>query len=481
MPNIKIFSALYFILCISLPTLLLPSCEERLTSDGSLGIVFSEDTVFFDTVFTTAGSSTHRVMLYNPNREAVMIHSVRLETGDAFIVNFDGEQNLSLVREQKLSGGDSLFIFVRADIDPTNSTNPLLVEDKLLLSVGDHTETLLLQAYGWDIEVWEKKVIRTDLTLTPQKPYLIRDYLYIDSAATLTIPAGCHLFMHDTAQIACYGSLIITGTREAPVRIQSDRLDNLFPHIPYLYVGGRWDGLYLVRPDSALLDNVEILSGNIGLYVLGSGKEHITVLNSRIHNHSLYGMVIQDADALIANTEISNCAQYCAYLMGGRHEFVHSTIASYFNSTRYAIQTTARVDSMAPLYINNLSKRHRPTELVFVNSVLAGAEQNSLMLATPLPQYYTGELSHSFLQTDTMRGPYSHDNAYGTRKDTVFVNTFYGDYDHYYDFRLDSVSPARDIADSTVARRFPLDRFGNDRFADGKPDAGCYEWHDTEH
>ena len=470
----------HFLCCliICLPALLAlvaVGCEERVTRDESAGIVFSQDTLFFDTVFSAAGSSTMRVMLRNPNKEAVIIHSVRLEQGDAFLVNFDGEQDMSRIREQKIAGGDSLFIFVRADIDPTNQTQPLFIEDRLLVSVGDHTETLVIQAYGWDIEILDRRTLRTDTALTADKPYLVRGYLLIDSTATLTLPAGCHLFMHDTAQIACYGSFVATGTTDNPVRIQSDRLDNIFPKIPYLYVGGRWDGLYLVRPDSVLLDNVEILSGNIGLYVVGSGTEHITVRNSRIHNHSLYGVVIQDADALVANTEISNCAQYCVYLRGGRHEFVHTTIASYFNHTNYAVQTTARVDSMAPLYINNLSKQHKPTELVMLNSVLAGAEKNSLMIATPLPQYYTGTLAYSYLQTDTIHADYAHHNAYGTRKDTVFVNNFYSDYDRYYDFRLDSVSPARDIADSLIARRFPTDRLGNDRFADGKPDAGCYE------
>ena len=461
--------------------LLIPSCDEKVADDPSATLLFSADSVLFDTVFTAAGSSTRRVVLRNPGKRALKILSVRQEVGGAFVVNFDGEQNLSLVRDVTLAGGDSLFIFVRADIDPVGQDLPLLVEDRLLVETSAQPVTLYMQAYGWDVEILDKRTVSSDLTLSAAKPYLVRGYLLVDKGATLTMPAGCHVFMHDTAQIACYGGFIAQGTAEQPVMIQSDRLDNIFEDIPYLYVGGRWDGVYLVEPDTVSVDHTEILSGNVGLYMLGSGKERLTLTNSRLHNHNYYGLVVIDADALIANTEISNCASYGVYLYGGRHEFVHTTIASYFNSTRFAIQTTLRVDSIAPMYINNLSKKHH-TEVRFLNSVLAGAQRNCLMVATPLPQYYVGEFAWSYLQTDTLPASLAHDITYPVpgnyehaNRDTLFVNNYYSERGQYYDFRPDSLSPLRDIADSTVARRFPLDRLGNDRFADGRPDAGCYE------
>lgn len=280
--------------------------------------------------------------------------------------------------------------------------------------------------------------------------------------------------MHDNAQLACYGGLIADGT-EKPIFIQSDRLDDLFTDIPYLYVGGKWDGLYFVKPDTLLLRNVSVLSGNVGCYVEGNGQQHVTIETCRIHNHSNYGLILQDVDALVANTEISNCARYCTYLSGGRFEFVHTTIASYFNATRYAIQTTPRVDSISPLYINNLSKQKRPTELHFLNSILSGAREKCLMLATPLPDYYAGEFAYSYLQSDTLPSRFAYHNVYGQRGDTLFVNSYYSDKSQYYDFRLDSASLALDIADSLIATRYPTDLNGNARMADGHPDAGCYE------
>ena len=40
----------------------------------------------------------------------------------------------------------------------------------------------------------------------------------------------------------------------------------------------------------------------------------------------------------------------------------------------------------------------------------------------------------------------------------------------------DSVSPARGLADLTIALQHPLDLNGNNRLKDGAPDAGAYEW-----
>ena len=50
------------------------SCREGVVSnDPTLKLRFSHDSLLFDTVFTTLGSSTKHVMVYNPNENAVCI------------------------------------------------------------------------------------------------------------------------------------------------------------------------------------------------------------------------------------------------------------------------------------------------------------------------------------------------------------------------------------------------------------------------
>ena len=108
------------------------SCkEETLSSDPTLSLTFSKDTVSFDTVFTTVGSSTLRLMVYNRNKNALAISNIWLDnTTTAFKVNVDGENDLTQLQNIQINGGDSLYVFIKVNIDPNNKNNPVLVENE---------------------------------------------------------------------------------------------------------------------------------------------------------------------------------------------------------------------------------------------------------------------------------------------------------------------------------------------------------------
>ena len=102
------------ILFIFLCACALVSCREYQPSDDpSLRLRFSCDTLSFDTVLTEQGSATLQLMVYNPNKNALVIDRVWMDDGEAFKVNIDGEQDLSRLTELPVYGGDSLFVFVR--------------------------------------------------------------------------------------------------------------------------------------------------------------------------------------------------------------------------------------------------------------------------------------------------------------------------------------------------------------------------------
>ena len=97
----------------------------------------------------------------------------------------------------------------------------------------------------------------------------------------------------------------------------------------------------------------------------------------------------------------------------------------------------------------------------FYNSIITGYQENQLVVATPIEQYYPGTFVGNYIGQDTA---------------TVFVNNFYKYKEYvYYDFRLDSLSPARGIGDSIIALPYPTDRNGVSR-ALMRPDAGCYQY-----
>ena len=98
------------------------------------------------------------------------------------------------------------------------------------------------------------------------------------------------------------------------------------------------------------------------------------------------------------------------------------------------------------------------------------------MVATPLPDNYPGHFTGNYLRADSLPIAYAENNVYATEADSMlFRNIYYLSKNyHYYDFRLDTLSPARGIGDSIVALSYPIDRVGRVRKA--RPDAGCYEY-----
>ena len=475
------------LILILLCALALVSCSEyQESNDPSLRLVFSADTVSFDTVFTEQGSATTQLMIYNRYNSAIAINRVWLENGEVFLVNIDGEQDLSRLTHMTINGGDSAFVFIRVRMAALNSNSPVLVDDILHFHLTNGTtQDVRLEAYGQDAErIGRKGCGRTekgDFTFTAVKPYIIYDTLVVGGA--LTMNPGARIYMHQGACIYALGDVSANGTLDQPILIRGDRVDNLFDSVPYLYAGGSWNGIYLQaeKEQTYHLSYVDILSGNVGLMSNSTCTDalpQLTMDGCRIHNHTLYGLVLLNTDATITNSEISNCGSYCVYCEGGKHDFIHTTIASYFGYTNIRIQSAVKEETAA-VYIDNLSKTAPKTITSFINSIITGYRANQIVVATPLDRFYPGTFVGNYLKTDTLALPHAAENIYWQKTDTakVFVNDFYKYKEYvYYDFRLDSLSPARNIGDSIQALPYPADREGTSR-ALMRPDAGCYQYH----
>ena len=66
--------------------------DDSFTTSSSAKLTFEMDTVRFDTVITTVGSSTKRFKVFNKNDDGIRIISVGLESGgeSGFRINVDG-------------------------------------------------------------------------------------------------------------------------------------------------------------------------------------------------------------------------------------------------------------------------------------------------------------------------------------------------------------------------------------------------------
>jgi hypothetical protein len=154
---------------------------------------FSLDTITFDTIFTTIGSTTQRFTVRNPYEEDVLISRVRLGGGDFsnFRLNVNGIVG-NEIYDLEVAARDSIYIFVEVTIDPNGENLPMVVQDSIEFTTNTNFQDVKLIAYGQDFTLIKGEMLETQ-TWTAEKPYLVYDYAYVDSTSTLTIEPGARV------------------------------------------------------------------------------------------------------------------------------------------------------------------------------------------------------------------------------------------------------------------------------------------------
>src|SRR6476659_8565940 len=94
--------------------------KESFTTSSSSLLQTSVDTLHFDTVFTSTGSTSQFIKIFNDNHKGIHISSVRLAGGAAspFKINVDGVAGPE-VNNTDVLANDSTYIYVTVSINPT--------------------------------------------------------------------------------------------------------------------------------------------------------------------------------------------------------------------------------------------------------------------------------------------------------------------------------------------------------------------------
>src|SRR5690242_293285 len=99
-------------LLLFLPVILFFACKkESFTSSSSFLLRTSVDTLHFDTVFTSTGSTSQFIKIINDNRKGIHISSIRLAGGASspFKINVDGIAGPQ-VNNTEVLANDSVYI-----------------------------------------------------------------------------------------------------------------------------------------------------------------------------------------------------------------------------------------------------------------------------------------------------------------------------------------------------------------------------------
>ena len=483
----RLYPTLLIILAISIAIV---GCkEERFLESDTFSLTFSKDTVLFDTVFTTIGTTTKRFTVHNKNNTKVLVRTISLAKGNSsnFSINVDGVPGIEF-SDIEIDKNDSMYIFVEANIDPNR--DEMVETDSIVFNTGNASSDVKLIAFGQDINLISAKTIETE-TWTSEKPYLVYDYVHIAEGNTLTIEAGTNIYFHYASSMLIDGTLDAQGSLNQPITFQTDRLEPF-----YSDKSGQWGawieqengsiyllgGLHFTQKSKNNRINYAIIKNAIKGIQLDSVQEGqtpgLTINNTIIKHMNVAGIIAQTSSIESHNLVINDCGMYgLALLLGGDYQFNHATIACY---TPYTARTTPAVAITNYYAYNGIIYPFNLTQCSFTNSIIHGRYGNSqseisIDLTTETATNYN--FDHCILQIDTATDTTNrqHYNRITIAKDGIGYRNI-----GLYDFAIDSQSVARNIGLLEYGERFPMDINGNDRTIDQQPDLGAFEYKKKE-
>lgn len=500
----KIFIKSILSLSILLFVIDLTSCKkDKFITDTSAKIQFSQDSVLFDTVFTSIGSSTRNIRIRNKNNQKIKISSINLRggTNSSFIVNVDGNKGRQF-SDLEIAANDSMYVFIQVNINPNNASSPLIVSDALDFVVNGNRQTLNLEAWGQDayyhrptnavkfkdgsyfpysiIDTLKNSYTRTgnDFIWKNDKPHVIYGYLVIDSIQHLTIPAGTKVYLNYKAGLWVfpYGQLKVKGEKDKEVTFQGARLEKDYADEP-----GQWDRIWINEGsngneiDFAIIKNAFIgvqaeLFYSTGFYGPGSLK----ITNTKIQNMSKWGLYGLAYKVNGGNNVISNCQESCLNVQyGGSYKFYNCTFSNFWNKDKPRDKACISLNNYTDLQILQ-------DTFYFGNCIIDGKLSNEINLdfksdATIKPVY---TFNNCWMKTNINT---SNTANFNNVRISSSESLLYKDTEHY-NFEPDSKETRIKKFTGAIAEKdaslFPFDIKMQSRFptvASGGITAGAYE------
>lgn len=489
-------------LLFALTALVLAGCrrDQLFTDDPGARLEFTQDTVLFDTIFTTVSSITKRFVARNPNNRAVRVN-IALEGGSPspFRINVDGASGLSF-EGVEIPGGDSIYVFVEATLDQNNQSNPLVLEDHILFNTNGNEQQVLLVAWGQDAHFFfpdraiqgfppfsiiageddQGNTICETVTWPNDKPYVIYGYAVVDSCSTLRIDPGVRVHVHGGGGLWIYrwGRILAEGTVEQPITFQSDRLEPLYAELP-----GQWDRIWINDGPAGqdhLLQNVVVKNALVGIQCetwplipdAPTSAARLNLNNVQVRNCSAAGILSRNYRITSNNLLVGDCGQYSVALTGGgEYKFYHSTIANFWDyeirQTPAFIMTNTYGDITGAVQVRAIENSE------FLNGIIHGSNPNEFQLefndAVPPQVTFDRMMLRTDQNTsDPVRFPFQ--DRIHRNQDPGFVNVA------ERNFQLGEGAFARNKGTSSTLEAI-RDLKGDLRNCDGGGfDLGCYEW-----
>ena len=453
---------LIFIFCF---VFIIISCTKENFITGKNAFLITSDTaIHFDTVFTSAGSVTKQLKVFNINDEKLRLSNVQLMGGAVsfFKMNVNGTPGTQFSNID-MEKGDSLYIFISVNINPTTQQLPFLIEDSIRIDFNGNTQFVKLDAYGQNAHLLRSAILTQNTTWTSDLPYILLDTFAVSAGATLTIEKGAKIYCHANTPFTVEGSLQVNGTNDSTggVTFLNDRLD-----APYNNEPGTWKGIYFTPASSNNILNFASVKNALQGIAADAGSN--VILNGcTIDNCAQQGLVTYNSTLSATNCLFSNSSYNVYSIAGGNYTFINCTIAAYTNQYLYHQYPVVTLSNS-----NGDGTKTYPLQALFQNCIVWGEDgQVTDEVATQANSSAAFKVSfENTLYRSPAENPAITYSACLMNMDPQFATVDQMNY--VFNFHLAATSPCIDAGKKTGIQ---TDLDGNLRSE--IPDIGCYEFH----
>ncbi len=320
-----------FIITISL---LISSCKkDSFITSPDARVSISADTLKYDTLFVTTGSTYRTFKIKNENDQKLRVSSLKLMGGTSSVykINVDGISGTQF-NNLEIEPNDSLYVFAQVNVNPNAANLPFILRDSIEVSYNGKKKLVQLEAWGQNAHFYRDKVISANETWNNDLPYVILGSLFVESNKILTINKGCRIYVHADAPIIVDGTLLVNGLKDTVDRVyfRSDRMDD-----PYKDYPASWPGIFFRPPSKDNVLNYAVIRNAFqAIAAQGpsvNGNPKLVLNESIIDNAYDAGVIAVNSNIRARNCLISNCGKNI-YLAQGSYQFTHCTVVTYASS-----------------------------------------------------------------------------------------------------------------------------------------------------
>lgn len=458
------------ILTVCLLTILISCRKDSFITSADARVTITADTLKYDTVFVTAGSTYRTFKIINENNQKIRLSSLKLMggAGSVFKMNVDGTPGTQFSNIE-IEANDSLYVFAQVNVNPSAANLPFILRDSIEVSFNGNKRLVQLEAWGQNAHFFRDKVVAVNETWNNDLPYVLLGSLLINANQTLTINKGCRIYVHADAPIVVNGSLVVNGLKDTADRVyfRGDRLDE-----PYRDYPASWPGIFF-QPGSK--DNVFTYADIRNAYQAVALQDPSPNANPKlilnecvIDNAYDAGIISLNSSVRARNCLVSNCGKNLFLVKGGDYQFTHCTVVTYAN--RF-------IDHRDPVLVvsNFISVNNTPVtanlNAVFRNCIFWGDNglvNDEVVVAKSGATTFNVNFDYNLWKVQTTPANITSNQLINNQSPQFdSVNTSR----NYYDFRLKASSPA---LNKGINAGIATDLDGKPRPV-GLPDLGCFE------